>query len=159
MTAPDVDVTEALKPFGESRMLPSAAYTSAEVFAWEQRELFAGTWTCLGRVADLFSGTTSQRGCTAGDVPVLVTRDGDGQVHAFADTCRHRGHELLGADGCSARRSITCPYHGWTYALDGSLHNAPRFADVESFDPAAFSLVPLPVEVWHRWLFVNASGS
>jgi glycine betaine catabolism A len=159
MTAPGVDVTEALKPFGESRMLPAAAYTSAQVFGWEQRELFAGSWTCLGRVVENFAGTTSQRGFTAGDVPVLVTRDGDGRLHAFADTCRHRGHELLGATGCSARRSITCPYHGWTYALDGSLHNAPRFADVDGFDPAEFGLVRLPVETWHGWLFVNATGN
>src|SRR4051794_12614566 len=103
MTAPNVDVTEALKPFGSSRMLPAEAYTSPEVFAWEQRELFAGTWACVGRVAELFDGTTSQRGVVVGGVPVLLTRADDG-VLAFADTCRHRGHELLGAGGCSARR-------------------------------------------------------
>src|SRR3954452_14206853 len=119
---PAADVALALRPFGESRMLPAAAYTSPAVFAWEQRHLFAASWTCLGREDDVFDGTTTQRGLVAGSVPVLLTRDNG--VHAFADTCRHRGHELMGAAGCSARRSITCPYHGWSYRLDGSLLNA-----------------------------------
>src|SRR4051794_41915545 len=101
--APDVDVTEALKPFGSSRMLPAAAYTSAQVFAWEQRELFAGSWTCLGRAAELFAGTTSQRGFTAGGVPGLVTRDGDA-LRAFPGTRPHRRGEPLRASRRNARR-------------------------------------------------------
>src|SRR3954452_19785711 len=155
---PGVDVTQALKPFGSSRMLPAAAYTSPDVFTWERRELFAATWTCVGRPPSLFDGTTTQRGVVVGGVPVLLTRDGS-YVRAFADTCRHRGHELLGNGGCSVRRSVTCPYHGWTYALDGSLHNAPRFTGADGFDGAGFALASLPVEQWHGWLFVNASGA
>jgi Rieske 2Fe-2S family protein len=155
---PDDAVAPARRPFGESRMLPAAAYTSEAVLAWERRHLFAATWTCVGRVGDLFADGVVQRGFAVGDVPVVVTRDGD-VLRAFADTCRHRGHELLGDAGCSARDTITCPYHGWTYGLDGSLVVAPRFGDVPAFDRAAHSLPSLPVERWHGWLFVNATGA
>ncbi|HEU5110696.1 MAG TPA: aromatic ring-hydroxylating dioxygenase subunit alpha [Micromonosporaceae bacterium] len=147
------EVARSLRPFGESTMLPAAAYTSAEVFGWERRQLFAGTWVCAGRAEEL----PAQRGITVGDVPVLLVRSG-AEVKAFANTCRHRGHELIG-DGESADRPvIVCPYHGWVYTVDGALAGAPRFRDVVGFEPAEHGLVPLPAQVWHGWVFVNATG-
>ena len=150
----------ALSPFGESTMLPAAAYTSPEVFAWERRHLFAGTWCCLGRTEDLSGGQADpvrQRAVVAGDVPVLLTF-ADGAPRAFANTCRHRGHELLGEDGSSTHQSIVCPYHGWNYRLDGTLRVAPEFRDAPGFEPQEHGLVELPVEVWHGWLFVHAAN-
>jgi Rieske 2Fe-2S family protein len=137
-------------------MLPAAAYTSEEVLAWERRHLFAGTWTCLGRVDDVFpEETTTQRALTVGDVACLVVREGPG-LRMFANTCRHRGHELL-PDGESAeRRMISCPYHAWTYDLGGSLKGAPGFRGVEGFDRTQHSLVELPLTVWDGWLFGHA---
>jgi glycine betaine catabolism A len=150
----------SLRPFGQSTMLPAAAYTSADVFAWEQRHLFAGTWMCLGRVHDLFGrqagAPVRQRAARVGDVPVLVTFD-DQAPRAFANTCRHRGHELLGEDGSSTHQSIVCPYHGWSYRLDGSLRAAPEFRDAPGFAPEKHGLVELAAEVWHGWLFVHAA--
>jgi Rieske 2Fe-2S family protein len=153
----------ALLPFGEGTMLPAEAYTSAEVFAWEQRHYFAGTWMCLGRPDELrgrsgSSSGTTQRALTVGDVPVLLLWDRSGEVAAFANTCRHRGHELLGTGQSSSRRAVVCPYHAWSYALDGSLLAAPGFHDVGSFDAAAHGLVRLPLEQRHGWVFVNATG-
>jgi Rieske 2Fe-2S family protein len=126
------------------RMLPAAAYTSPEVLAWEQRHLFAGSWTCLGRREDLFPADQpgTQRAVRIGDIGCLLTRRGD-ELRMFANTCRHRGHELLPDDESSQRRSITCPYHAWTYDLGGSLKGAPGFRDVAGFDPADHSLVEL----------------
>ena len=95
-------------------MLPARAYTAPEVLAWELRHLFAGTWTCLGRLDELLGAGTTQRGVPAGDIPVLLTRDGAG-VAALANTCRHRGHELLPEGATSAREVVVCPYHAWTY--------------------------------------------
>ncbi|HZJ07097.1 MAG TPA: aromatic ring-hydroxylating dioxygenase subunit alpha [Nocardioidaceae bacterium] len=159
----------SLRPFGESTMLPAAAYTSAEVFAWEQRHLFAGTWTCVGRVHDV-SGRQAgapvrQRSVVVGDVPVLLTftdtdtDTGEGTEtapRAFANTCRHRGHELLARDQSTTTRSIVCPYHGWNYRLDGSLRVAPEFRHAPGFQAEEHHLVELPVAVWHGWLFVHA---
>src|SRR6188768_102093 len=110
-------------------MLPAAAYTSAEVLSWERRHLYAGSWTCLGREADLLSDGSTQRSVTVGDVGCLVVRAAD-SLRMFANTCRHRGHELLPDGGSSDRRAISCPYHAWTYDLSGALKGAPGFRDV-----------------------------
>jgi Rieske 2Fe-2S family protein len=74
----------------------------------------------------------------------------------FANTCRHRGHELLAQGETSERRSILCPYHAWTYDLEGSLRGAKGFRDDEAFDADAHGLVELPVEVWEGWVFGHA---
>jgi glycine betaine catabolism A len=150
---------QAMLPFGESTMLPASAYTSPDVFAWEQRHFFAGTWVCLGRVESLCPADATQRAVTVGDVRVLIAWDASGALAAFANTCRHRGHELLGAGETSTHKAVVCPYHAWSYRLDGSLIVAPGFEDVASFEPATHGLVRLPLETWHGWVFVNALAS
>jgi Rieske 2Fe-2S family protein len=94
----------------------------------------------------------------AGDVPVVLTFPSDDAVHALANTCRHRGHEILPLGTGSTRQALLCPYHAWNYTLDGSLATAPGFERVAQFDPELFGLVRLPAAVWHGWVFVNASG-
>ncbi len=137
-------------------MLPGEAYTSTAILAWERRHLFAGAWTCLGRTAELRTEVT-HRGVTAGDVGVLLTFPDQG-VRAFANVCRHRGHELLPDGGTADRAAVVCPYHGWAYGLDGALAAAAPMRGVPGFDPADHGLVELPVAQWHGWLFVNAAG-
>src|SRR6476619_3652814 len=85
----------ALLPFGESTMLPAEAYTSPDVLAWEQRHFFAASWVCAGRADALLPEGRTQVAQVVGDVSVLQARDPGGAVAAFANTCRHRGHELL----------------------------------------------------------------
>jgi Rieske 2Fe-2S family protein len=153
------EVTAAGAALERTTMLAAPAYTSPEVLAWERRHLFAGTWTCVGREADLragASGEVSQRAAVAGDVSVVLTWDADG-LRCFANTCRHRGHELLPAGGSADRQSIVCPYHAWTYDLGGRLRAAPGFRGVDGFAPADHGLVELPVERWHGWVFVHAT--
>jgi Rieske 2Fe-2S family protein len=143
------------------RMMPALAYTSEEVFAWEQRQVYAGTWTCLGRLDELLPEAAAdrkavlQRAVQVGDVPALLVRDG-ATVRMFANTCRHRGHELLSKGESSDRQSVLCPYHAWTYRLDGSVLAAPGFREDDGFDPGAHELVELPVETWAGWLFGHA---
>jgi Rieske 2Fe-2S family protein len=154
----------ALRPFGSSTMLPAEAYTSADVLKWERRHLFAGTWSCLGRADELFAGpageTVTTRSLAVGDIPVLLTRDGEasGTVRALANTCRHRGHELLPEGATGSRRLVPCPYHAWAYGLDGRLRRAPGLQDVPSFEPDSLGLVELPAVEWHGWVFANATG-
>lgn len=133
-------------------MLPAVAYTSPEVLAWELRHLYAGTWTCLGRLDELLPEGTTQRAVVVGDVGALLTRSGD-DVRLFANTCRHRGHELLPEGEPSSRQSVVCPYHAWSYDLSGRVLGAPGFRDVPGFDPAEHGLVELPVAPWCGWLF------
>jgi Rieske 2Fe-2S family protein len=145
-----------LAEFGRSRMLPRAAYVDPAVFEWEQRHIFS-VWMCVGYADDL-PEPGAQRAVSVGNGGVLLTRDEDGAVHAFANTCRHRGHELLACGESAKRRSIVCPYHSWSYRLDGSLRNARGFQDVDWFDPSQFGLVPLRVVDWHGWIFVDPSS-
>jgi Rieske 2Fe-2S family protein len=146
----------ALRPFGESTMLPGPAYTSEGVLAWERRNLFAGSWTCVGRTDTQRDAGRTHCAFTVGDVPVVLTFPDEG-VRAFANTCRHRAHELLPSGAGSDKRALACPYHGWSYGLDGALRTAPRMG--EDFDRRGFDLIHLPIVDWHGWLFVNATGT
>ena len=142
------------------RMLPADAYTSADVLAWELRHLFAGSWTCVGRVEDLFptgddGRAVRQRALRVGDVGCLLVR-GDDDIRMFANTCRHRGHELLADEDTSQRQSILCPYHAWTYDLGGALIGAKGFLRADDFDASAYGLVELPVRVWAGFVFAHA---
>jgi len=142
---------------GRSRTLPRSAYVSERVLAFELERLFAGSWVCAGRAEDLLE-PGSQRAVLAGNVGVLVARDQHGELHAFANVCRHRGHELLATGTSTSARRITCPYHAWSYRLDGPLRAAPGFGAVPGFDHDEHSLVRLPLEVWHGFVMVNGSG-
>lgn len=138
-------------------MLPREAYVDPEVFEWEQRTIFSG-WTCVGHASDL-DGVGAQKAVGSGPNGVLLARGDDGIVRAFANTCRHRGHELLACGATAKRRGIICPYHSWSYRLDGQLRNAPDFRDVAGFEPGEFGLTELRLVDWHGWLFVDPSGA
>ena len=145
----------ARRPRSEARGLPGVAYTDAAVLAWEREHLFGATWVCLGR-ADVVGRPGDQRATTAGTTGVLVTCADPGTRHVLANVCRHRAHELL-PDGTAAQRAVVqCPYHAWTYELDGRLRLAPGLG-AAALD-AAPGLVPLRHAEWGGWLFVDPSG-
>ena len=160
------DLAGALAPFGQSRMLPPAAYTSAAVFAWEREHFFGGGWTCAGRASRL-PAPGDQLAVPAAAGSTLLVRGDDGVIRAFANTCRHRGHELLpcapGGDGAAAptasgpvsARAIVCPYHSWAYSLAGELRGAPGYRDLTA---GQWSLRELPATEWHGLVFVDGSG-
>ena len=157
MTLPEAldrrEVERAAAPLGEARMLPRAAYVDPSVLAWEREHLFSG-WRCAGRVADLAPEGSRAHDLGAGGV--LLVRDREGVLRAFDNACRHRGHELLPCGGSATGRAITCPYHSWSYRLDGSLLAAPGYpADL---DTASLGLRPVRVHEWAGWAFVDASG-
>jgi Rieske 2Fe-2S family protein len=147
-------------PLSESRMLPTAAYTSAEVFAWERKHFFGGGWTCAGH-ASLLPSAGDQLAVETGAGGAVIVRGDDGIVRAFANTCRHRGHELLPcSSGTRPRpavnaRAIVCPYHSWAYSLSGELRGAPGYRGLPSRE---WSLRELPAAEWHGLIFVDGSG-
>ncbi len=150
----------SLRPFPEGRMLPRGAYVDDAVFAWEQRHFFGGGWMCVGR-SDLVARPGDQRAESVGPAGVFLVRDAGGSLRVFANACRHRNHELLGCGEASVNRPIVlCPYHGWSYRLDGTLRKAPGFDDgVPNFAAAENSLVELPSREWRGWIFVDASAT
>jgi choline monooxygenase len=126
-------------------------YTEPEIWSLEQERIFARTWQYVGhagmvaRPGDFFTAW-------AGRIPVVVTHAEDGETRALVNVCRHRGS--LVADGSGNRKTLQCPYHAWTYGLDGRLRAAPR-AD---FEPEGVALEPLRLERWGPFLFVNADA-
>jgi phenylpropionate dioxygenase-like ring-hydroxylating dioxygenase large terminal subunit len=138
--------------------LPARAYTAPDVLEWEQRVFFEGSWVCAGRATDL-PNPQDQRAIRVGSQGIVLVRGDDGVLRGFFNACRHRGHELLPCDFPTvSARVIQCPYHAWTYGLDGTLKGAPRFSDVAGFDKQDYPLIPARIEEWHGWVFVNASG-
>ena len=152
------DLATCLRPFGQSKMLPRAAYVDPVVLEWERAHFFDGGWVCAGRLDEL-SEPTAQKAIRIGATGVLLTRDRAGELHAFANICRHRGHELLPCGARTVRGVVQCPYHAWSYELDGSLRLAPHFGDVPSFDPGSMGLLPVRHAEWGGWVFVNVDGA
>ena len=150
-------LARSLRPFGQSTMLPRAAYVDPAVFSWEQKHFFGSGWTCVGFSSQL-AQPGDQRAESVGAGSVLLTRDGEGVLHAFANTCRHRGHELLPCGEAAQRNTIICPYHSWTYSLSGGLRFASGFKGRGGFDESDWGLVELPVADWHGLIFVDGSG-
>jgi phenylpropionate dioxygenase-like ring-hydroxylating dioxygenase large terminal subunit len=133
--------------------LPAGWYSDAAVFQAEKKRIFSRLWQYVGhtgqveKTGDFF---TTQ----LGDVPVIVVRDGAGQLRALANVCRHRGSEVV-LECAGSRQTLQCHYHGWTYNLDGTLRAAPRANEQASFDKNALSLVAFPIESWGPLIFVN----
>ena len=146
-----------------ARGLPAAAYTSDAFLALENERLFAASWVFAGLAHELARPGDAVPVTVAGK-PVLLVRDADAQVRAFHNVCRHRCLKLVDAP-CNVGPAIQCPYHSWTYRLDGALHRAPYFggrdprAEPPGFDRAEHGLVPVRVATWHDWVFVNLSGT
>jgi choline monooxygenase len=134
-----------------ARTLPWSWYSDPDVLRREQEQIFRRVWQYVGH-----SGRAERQGdrfaAWAGDVPVLIVH-GDGGLRAFLNVCRHRGSLLV--EGNGKGKTIQCPYHAWTYGLDGSLRAAPRSEREPDFDPAEISLEPLRLESWGPFLFVN----
>ena len=151
-------LAETLRPLGQGRMLPREAYVDPAVFDWEQRHFFAAGWMCVGRSEEV-ADPGDQRAEHVGLAGVLLARDHDGVLHCFANACRHRGHELLPCGASASHGRIICPYHSWSYSLDGRLRTAPGFKEQAGFDADGFGLVALPVTEWHGLVFVDASGT
>ncbi len=146
-----------LQPFGLARMLPREAYVDEAVLAWEREHLFDGGWVCAGRIDDL-AEPTSQKAVRIGATGVLLVRDGDGELHAFANICRHRGHELLACGATNRRGVVQCPYHAWSYELDGRLRLVPHAGDMANIARDRLGLLPVRHATWGGWVFVNVDG-
>jgi phenylpropionate dioxygenase-like ring-hydroxylating dioxygenase large terminal subunit len=134
------------------RTLPYRWYTDARVAEIERETIFRRTWQYAGHTGEL-AGPGSFFPTHAGGLPLVVTLDADGALRAFVNVCRHRGAIVAGAPG--RRRTLQCPYHAWTYGLDGALRAAPR-SDLEPcFERDGLGLRPVAVDTWGPFVFVN----
>ncbi len=132
--------------------LPSHLYTDPAALAGERQRIFSRTWQLVARRDQLANPGDYVTTEVAGE-PLLLVRDGEGKLRGFFNVCRHRAGPP--AEGCGSRKVFRCSYHGWTYALDGHLMNAPEFEGVEDFRAEEFGLVPVRAEEWALWVFVS----
>lgn len=146
----------------EARGLPASVYTEQKFFAFEQQHLFKRVWTGVAFVSDL-SEPGDALPLNISGLPVILVRDAGGEIKAFHNVCRHRATIVL-EQPCRRLRHFKCPYHGWTYALDGALKATPFWDGTAAADkhPVAFEengLVPIRCAVWNHVVFVNPDGS
>jgi Rieske 2Fe-2S family protein len=136
-----------------SRALPARLYRDPAVVELEQRRIFGRTWQLIAHEASLPGPGTYFTG-QAGDQPVLLLRDDEGELRAFRNVCRHRGSRLLAGKG-ECGKAIRCRYHGWTYRTDGDLIGVPEARSIEGLDKSKLGLFPVRVEIMAGLVFVN----
>ncbi|EXU62363.1 2Fe-2S ferredoxin [Streptomyces sp. PRh5] len=133
--------------------LPGHWYTAPGVFRREQEHLFEAMWFCAVRGADL-DRPGAFRTVQVGRESVLITRNRRGEARAFLNICRHRGARLCTEESGTVRRSLQCPYHAWTYDLDGRLTAAPNLAKMPDVDRVERGLVPVRLREWLGYVWV-----
>jgi len=134
--------------------LDASWYTSPEVFARERERVFSQSWICVGREERVLAPGDFFVADVAGE-SVIVTRDGGGTLHAFYNVCRHRGTRICEQQSGHFQGSIQCPYHAWTYGLDGTLKAARNMAEVPGFDRSHYSLGEAALATWEGFIFVT----
>lgn len=131
--------------------LPPRSYTEPALFERERERLFRREWICVARADQLAAAGDYVAFELCGD-PLVAVRGDDGAIRVLSRVCRHRWMPVV-ADGRGNRRSFQCPYHLWTYGLDGRLIGAPDMQQAAGFDRAQCALPSLPVEIWQGFVF------
>ena len=140
------------QPFERSHAMPKSVYTSPDFLALEEKHIFSKEWLCAGRAEALPEPGDYLTMEIAGE-PIIILRDRSGALRGMSNVCRHRMSTLL--QGRGHVRSIVCPYHAWTYNLDGSLRGAPAMAANETFCKDDIHLPSIKVENWLGWIMVT----
>ena len=156
-----VALANVVQPIENASGLPNAAYVSSEFADWEQEAVLARTWACIGtgrRVAEIGDAMPLE---FAG-LPLIMVRGRDGEVRVFHNVCSHRGMILM-EKPARTRGTIRCPYHSWTYDIDGTLRSTPMIGGTgnntcEGFERAKHGLKPVRTATWFDAVFINLSG-
>jgi Rieske 2Fe-2S family protein len=136
----------------DAKHAPGFMYTSPEVLAYEKENIFLKDWLCVGREEEI-EKPGDYMALRILDEPIVIVRTQNNEVKAFSNICLHRGAELV--KGCGNTRRLNCPFHAWSYDLNGQLAVAPHMQCVEGFDVSTHRLPALRVGVWVGWIFVS----
>lgn len=137
-----------------AKTLPQRYFVSSEAFAQEQERIFSAQWVCVGHQHQLAAVGDYFVQEVAGE-SLIILRDQQGEVRAFYNVCRHRGTRLCEDKNGRFHETLQCPYHAWTYALDGRLVGAPHMDSVAGFEKGQYSLHPVHLAPWEGFIFVN----
>jgi len=145
----------SIAPILVSLGLPGYYYEENEVFAHEMQTVWRSTWQCVGRESEL-PNPGDYLTCLIGNQPLFVIRNACGELQAMHNVCRHRGARLLdGMGNCSV---VRCPYHAWTYDLDGFLQGVPQAKLFPDLDKSTVRLLSTQVDTWGGFIFVNCDS-
>jgi len=147
----------AAAPLAEAYTIPAAWYTDKRVAEVELRNVFSRNWQVVGRVAQV-EKPGEYVTATVANEPIVVVRGSDGKLRAFYNVCRHHAMTVMN-EPCGQAQHMRCPYHGWTYNLEGELRGMTEFDGVKNFERADNGLVPVRVETWENFAFVNLEAN
>ena len=149
-----LDLYNAAAPLEEAYTIPAQWYLDRRIEQAEREEVFGANWIAVGRIDQVAAEGQFFTVEIAGE-PLVVVRGSDGKLRAFFNVCRHHAAAVANVP-CGTVQHLRCPYHGWTYGLDGSLKGAPEFAGVCNFDRGTNGLVPVRLETWEQFIFVTS---
>src|ERR1700727_402952 len=140
-------------PLSRASTIPAAWYTDPRIAELERLSVFSRTWQLVARSEQVRAPGQFVSTSVAGE-PIMVVRGNDGILRAFYNVCRHHAAAVV-TQPCGHASLLHCPYHGWNYGLDGSLKGMPEFEGVRNFDRSQNGLVPIRVDTWECFVFVN----
>ena len=147
---------ESFEPVAKS--LPQRYFISPEIFAQEKERIFSRQWVLVGHQSAIAQSGDYFISEVSGE-SLIVVRDKRGEIRGFYNVCRHRGSRLIESRNGQLSAAIQCPYHAWTYGLDGRLLGAPHMDDVAGFNKADYSLHGVNLALWEGFIFVNLGAS
>ncbi len=152
-----IDSYDPHAPLEEAWTIPAPWYTDQGICKLERQTVFARSWQVAGRVDQI--GEPGQYVTTEiAQEPIVVLRGSDNKLRGFFNVCRHHAAAVL-TEPAGKANSLRCPYHGWTYSLEGDLKGTPDFSGVCNFERSRNGLVPVETAVWEKWVFVRLEGA
>jgi choline monooxygenase len=143
-------------PLAEASTIPAGWYTDERVFELEKQTVFSRSWQFAARVNQLREPGDFVTTEIAGE-PIVIVRGNDRRLRGFFNVCRHHAAAVM-TEAAGHANQMRCPYHGWTYSLEGELKGTPDFGEVCSFDRADNGLAPVEISTWENWVFVRLGG-
>ena len=150
---PIIEDYDPSAPLAEASTIPSSWYTHERLFELEKQTVFSHSWQFAARIGQLNKVGDYVTSEIAGE-PIVVVRGGDNELRAFFNVCRHHAAAVM-AEREGHANQMRCPYHGWTYSLEGELKGTPDFSGVCDFDRANNGLIPVEIGTWEKWVFVK----
>ena len=151
-----IDAYNPDAPLAEASTIPSGWYTDGRLFELEKESVFTRSWQVAARL-DQLTNPGDYVTAEIADEPIVIVRGSDNHLRGFFNVCRHHAAAVMTEREGHANQ-MRCPYHGWTYSLEGELKGTPDFNDVCSFDRAENGLIPIQIAVWGKWVCARLSG-
>jgi len=151
-----IDSYDPGNPLEKAWTIPAPWYTDQRIYELELQTVFARSWQMVGRL-DQVSEPGQYLTTAIANEPVVIVRGSDNTLRGFFNVCRHHAAAVM-TEPAGRANQLRCPYHGWTYSLEGELKGTPDFSGVCDFERSSNGLVPVETAVWEKWVFVRIEG-